>query len=74
MTWLASDAAREWTAQIVNVMRGTIGIMQQPAIVRSFTTDHLWTFGDLDSVMPRLLDVKRRHDERAKREGEPEKT
>ncbi|RIL03044.1 MAG: short-chain dehydrogenase [Proteobacteria bacterium] len=73
VTWLASDAARDWTAQIVNVMRGTIGIMQQPAIIRSFTSDHLWTAGDLDSVMPKLLDAKQRHDERAKLEGAPEK-
>jgi NAD(P)-dependent dehydrogenase (short-subunit alcohol dehydrogenase family) len=71
-TWLASEAGRGWTGQIVNSMRGTLGIMQQPAIIRSFTADHLWTQADLDRVMPAMLDAKKSHDARAKREGEPE--
>jgi hypothetical protein len=53
-------------------MRGTVGIMQQPAVIRSFETDHLWTQDDLDRVMPALLEAKRAHDERAHCEGEPE--
>jgi len=72
-TWLASEAGKAWTGQIVNSMRGTLGIMQQPAIIRSFTSDHLWTQADLDRAMPAMLDAKRAHDLRAKREGEPEK-
>ena len=72
VTWLASEAGSAWNGQIVNVMRGTIGIMQQPAIIRSFASDHLWTSSDLDRVMPAMLDAKRAHDLRAKREGEPE--
>ena len=52
VTWLASESARDFTAQIFNVMRGTLGIMQQPAVIRSFTTDHLWTLADLDRAMP----------------------
>ncbi len=72
VTWLASEAGSAWNGQIVNVMRGTIGIMQQPAIIRSFVSDHLWTSSDLDRVMPAMLDAKRAHDLRAKREGEPE--
>jgi len=71
-TWLASPAAQEVTGQIINVMRGTVGIMQQPAVIRSFRTDHLWTQDDLDRVMPALLDAKRAHDERVKKEGLPE--
>jgi NAD(P)-dependent dehydrogenase (short-subunit alcohol dehydrogenase family) len=71
-TWLASEAGKAWTGQIVNSMRGTLGIMQQPAIIRSFTSDHLWTQADLDRVMPAMLDAKHAHDLRAKREGEPE--
>jgi NAD(P)-dependent dehydrogenase (short-subunit alcohol dehydrogenase family) len=71
-TWLASEAGKAWTGQIVNAMRGTLGIMQQPAIIRSFTSDHLWTQADLDRAMPAMLDAKRAHDLRAKREGEPE--
>ena len=72
-TWLASDAGKTWTGQIVNSMRGTLGIMQQPAIIRSFTSDHLWTQADLDRAMPAMLDAKKAHDARAKREAEPEK-
>jgi NAD(P)-dependent dehydrogenase (short-subunit alcohol dehydrogenase family) len=71
-TWLASEVGKAWSGQIVNSMRGTLGIMQQPAIIRSFTSDQLWTQADLDRVMPAMLDAKREHDLRAKREGEPE--
>jgi NAD(P)-dependent dehydrogenase (short-subunit alcohol dehydrogenase family) len=72
-TWLASDAARDVTGQIFNVMRGTLGIMQQPAVIRSFQGSQLWTQADLDRVMPELMRAKRAHDERAKREGAPGK-
>jgi NAD(P)-dependent dehydrogenase (short-subunit alcohol dehydrogenase family) len=72
-TWLASEAARDVTGQIFNVMRGTLGIMQQPAVIRSFQGRQLWTLKDLDRVMPELVQAKRAHDERAKKEGAPEK-
>jgi len=72
VTWLASKAGSAWSGQIVNVMRGTIGIMQQPAIIRSFKSDQLWKRSDLDRVMPAMLEAKRAHDLRAKREAEPE--
>jgi NAD(P)-dependent dehydrogenase (short-subunit alcohol dehydrogenase family) len=71
-TWLASEAGRDFTGQILNVMRGTVGIMQQPAVIRSFQADRLWSLGDLDRVMPELLRAKRAHDERVRREGAPE--
>ena len=71
-TWLASDKGQHVTGQIVNVMRGTVGIMQQPAVIRSFEADHLWTQDDLDRVMPALMEAKTAHDERAAKEGEPE--
>ena len=71
-TWLASEAGKAWTGQIVNSMRGTLGIMQQPAIIRSFTSEQLWTQADLDRVMPAMLDAKQTHDARAKKEAEPE--
>ncbi len=71
-TWLASEAGKAWNGQIVNSMRGTLGVMQQPAIIRSFTTDHLWTQADLDRVMPAMLDAKKAHDARAKKDAEPE--
>jgi len=72
VTWLASDAGRAFSGQIINVMRGTVGIMQQPAVIRSFQSDRLWTLADLDRAMPELLTAKRAHDERAKKEGEPQ--
>jgi len=72
VTWLASAAGREFSGQIINVMRGTVGIMQQPAVIRSFRSERLWTLADLDRAMPELLAAKRAHDERAKKEAEPE--
>jgi NAD(P)-dependent dehydrogenase (short-subunit alcohol dehydrogenase family) len=72
VTWLASPKGQDVTAQIIHVSRGQVAIMQQPALIRSFRTDHLWTPDDLDRVMPTLLEAKRAHDERAKREAIPE--
>lgn len=72
VTWLASAAAQDVTGQIFHVMRGTVGIMQQPAVIRSFGTDHLWTLGDLDRVMPALLDAKAEHDARVAEAAKPE--
>ena len=46
--------------------------MQQPALIRAFKTEHLWTQEDLDRVIPALLDAKKAHDARAKKEAEPE--
>jgi 3-oxoacyl-[acyl-carrier protein] reductase len=72
VTWLASPTAQEITGQIIHVMRGTVGIMQQPAIIRSFKNDHLWTQDELDQVIPSLVSARQAHDERAAKEGEPE--
>jgi NAD(P)-dependent dehydrogenase (short-subunit alcohol dehydrogenase family) len=72
VSWLCSPAAQEFTAQIIHVMRGQVAIMQQPALIRAFKTDHLWTQDDLEHVMPALLQAKKAHDERAKKEAEPE--
>jgi NAD(P)-dependent dehydrogenase (short-subunit alcohol dehydrogenase family) len=71
VTWLASDASKDCNGQIVHVMRGLVGIMQQPAIIRSFTTEHLWELDELDGLMPSLLDARAANEERAKQEGEP---
>ncbi len=72
VTWLASSRAQDVTAQIIHVSRGQVAIMQQPALIRAFRTERLWTQDDLDRVMPALLEAKRAHDERAKREATPE--
>lgn len=71
-TWLASDAAQGITGQIIDVMRGWVGIMQQPAVIRSFQKDEMWTLADLDKVMPQLIEAKKEHDEYVKKKGEPE--
>jgi NAD(P)-dependent dehydrogenase (short-subunit alcohol dehydrogenase family) len=72
VTWLASEAGRGFSGQILNVMRGTLGIMQQPAVIRSFELERLWTLADLDRAMPELLRAKQAHDRRAGQEGAPE--
>jgi hypothetical protein len=45
--------------------------MQQPAVIRSFTSDHLWELDEFDGLMPSLLDARAANVERAKQEGEP---
>jgi NAD(P)-dependent dehydrogenase (short-subunit alcohol dehydrogenase family) len=72
VTWLASAAAADVTGQIFHVSRGQVGIMQQPAIVRAFRRPDLWPLEDLDRIMPVLLEAKRNHDERVRKEGEAE--
>ena len=72
VTWLASPAAQDVNAQIIHVQRGQVGIMQQPAVIRAFKTDHLWTLDELDEIMPTLLEAKRSADARAAKEAEPE--
>ncbi len=72
VAWLASPAAQEVTGEIIHVMRGIVAIMQQPALIRSFKNDHLWTLDELDSVIPALVSAKQAHDARAKKEAESE--
>jgi NAD(P)-dependent dehydrogenase (short-subunit alcohol dehydrogenase family) len=72
VTWLASEASKDFTSQIIHVSQGTVGIMQQPAIVRAFKTEQLWTFDQLDRIMPQLLDAKTENDARAKEGGAAE--
>jgi NAD(P)-dependent dehydrogenase (short-subunit alcohol dehydrogenase family) len=72
VTWLASDRSQHVTGQIFHVGRGLVGIMQQPRVIRSFKTEHIWELDELDRVMPVLLDAKKAHDERVEKDGEPE--
>ncbi len=73
VTWLASPAGQETTGQIIDIMQGWVGIMQQPAVIRSFSSDRFWTLEDLDRVIPALMDAKEQHDERVKQQGAPTK-
>jgi NAD(P)-dependent dehydrogenase (short-subunit alcohol dehydrogenase family) len=72
VAWLASEAAKDLTAQIIHVSRGSVGIMQQPAIIKSFKSDGLWTQGQLDQLMPKLLEAKQANDARAQEGQKPE--
>lgn len=73
VTWLASEAGQGITGQIIDVMQGWVGIMQQPAVIRSFQSDKLWTLEALDKVMPQLIEAKKKHDETVKEAGAPTK-
>ena len=72
VTWLASDAGQDVSAQIIDVMQGWVGIMQQPAVIQSFTSGGMWTLSDLDKVMPKLLVAKEKHDAEVKAKGVPQ--
>ena len=74
VTWLCSEKGQGFTAQIVNVMQGEVGIMQQPAVIRAFTKGGpLFSLSDLDAVMPQLLAARTENTARAKKAGAAEK-
>ncbi len=73
VTWLCSEAANDVTSQIIHSQAGIIGIMQQPAVIKSFTTDNLWTVEQLDKLMPELLEAKKHHDDEVSEKGAPKK-
>jgi NAD(P)-dependent dehydrogenase (short-subunit alcohol dehydrogenase family) len=72
VTWLASEAAKNVNTQIIHVSRGMVGIMQQPAVIRSFKADKLWTLDQLDRLMPKLVEAKEQNEARAKQEAAAE--
>jgi hypothetical protein len=72
VTWLASDRSQHITNQIFHVGRGAVGIMQQPALIRSFKSSDVWTLDQLDQAIPTLLDAVTANDERAKKDAEAE--
>jgi len=73
VAWLCTDAAKEVTSQIIHSQGGILGIMQQPAIIKSFTTDDLWSLDQLDSLIPELVETKKYHDEEVAEKGAPKK-
>ena len=72
MAWLASESAKDLTAQIIHVSRGSVGIMQQPAIIKAFKSEALWTQGQLDQLIPKLFEAKQANDARAQEGAKPE--
>ena len=73
VAWLCTDAAKEVTSQIIHSQGGILGIMQQPAIIKSFTTDDLWSLDQLDSLIPELVETRKYHDEEVAEKGAPKK-
>jgi hypothetical protein len=73
VTWLCSDAADTVTSQIIHSQAGILGIMQQPAVIKSFTTEKLWTVEQLDQLMPELIEAKKHHDAEVSEKGAPKK-
>ena len=69
--WLASEAGQDMTAQIIDVMRGWIGIMQQPKVIRKFSKDGMWNNREIDLIMPQLLKAKQEHDAAVDVKAEP---
>ncbi len=69
--WLASEAGQDMTAQIIDVMRGWIGIMQQPKVIRKFSKDGMWNNREIDLVMPQLLKARQEHDAAVDAKAEP---
>ena len=73
VTWLASPAAHAITGEIIHVVPGVLGIMQQPKLIKSYTADHLWTLGELDELIPSLVEARKQHDDRVAAAAVPER-
>ena len=73
VAWLCTEEAGEVNSQIIHSQGGILGIMQQPAIIQSFTTDSLWTLGQLDTLIPELVETKKFHDKEVEEKGAPKK-
>ena len=71
IAWLSSEEANEITNQIFHISQGNVGIMQQPAVIKSFKSDDIWDLDKLNMVMPDLIAAKKMHDEQVEKKGEP---
>ena len=71
IAWLSSDEANEITNQIFHISQGNVGIMQQPAVIKSFKSDDVWDLDKLSTIIPDLVDAKKMHDEEVEKKGEP---
>ena len=74
VAWLCTEEAAGISGEIVHCGRGLVGIMQQPAVIRSFEkrTSDSWTIDELDNFMPQLLEAKRANVEAAQDSGAPD--
>ena len=71
IAWLSSEEANEITNQIFHISQGNVGIMQQPAVIKSFKSEDVWDLDKLNKVMPDLIAAKKMHDEQVEKKGEP---
>ena len=71
IAWLSSEEANEITNQIFHISQGNVGIMQQPAVIKSIKSDDIWDLDRLNTVMPDLVAAKKMHDEEVEKKGEP---
>ena len=71
ITWLCSEEANEVTNQIFHISQGNVGIMQQPAVIKSYKSDDIWSLEKLNHVMPELMEAKKLHDKEVGKKGEP---
>jgi len=74
ITWLCCDEASDITNQIIHVQNGTVGIMQQPAVIESFLSEELWSLDQLDRVIGNLVETKKNHDSEVQKKAEPKKS
>jgi len=71
ITWLCSEEANEITNQIFHISQGNVGIMQQPAVIKSYKSNDIWSLEKLNHVMPELMEAKKLHDKEVEKKGEP---
>jgi hypothetical protein len=73
VAWLCTDEAAGVSSQILHTASGSIGIMQQPAVIRSFRKrTGTWSLDELDRYVPELLKAKEVHDGAVKEAGATE--
>jgi len=72
VTWLAGEGANGITSEIFHTGRGGVAIMQQPRVIKQFTkAEGLWSQGELDDVVPALIEAKQANVAAAKDSGAP---
>ena len=71
IAWLCSEEANEITNQIFHISQGNVGIMQQPAVIKAFKSNDIWSLEKLNNVMPELMEAKKLHDKEVEKKGEP---
>ena len=70
VAWLAGEQSAGVSNQIFHVGRGGVGIMQQPAVIKSFTKKKgTWSLAELDRYVPQLIEARKAHDAAVKAAG-----